>query len=340
MLRNTLLLSVISSSLLFTACGGGDDGPSGSGLTLATQYNGIDSIDNYTRYSLNEFGKRDLAINYTERGLDAEWYTDDDKALTYRTYQYDAQQRLTQINYYSPGLDLELFTDDDEMYRYRKTIFADDGLSSQTILYGTSGLDRIWENSDDTILSYTNTEYDTNGNQLSIAAYYSGPDADWFTNDDEMSYIYESRNYDQHNNLTRITIRYGEGLDNTPFTNDDIGHYYQLSYNENNVLMKMIEYGSAGGDGLWHTSDDVRSGFERSYINLDENGNPSRVVKGIKFDNQDWDLATHEIHDYSDVEYHPSGFILKRSSYDWPGIDNIWFTPDDSLAQVLEYTLY
>ena len=345
MLRNIFIILITSSSLLFTACGGGgNDGPSGSTLTLFTSYNDYSGeVNFYTRYTLNNKGKHDQSFHYTDSGPDMEWFTDDDGLTNNGSYHYDDADRLVQSNYYSPGADLIAFTDDDVMTGYRKTIYSEDGLSSRRIYYIGSGPDGVWQNSDDVFTGYNNYEYDGNGNITQVIYYEGvGPDGDWFTSDDLISpfYPHSSREYDQNNNLIRITYSNGDaGADGTLFTNDDIQRYHTREFNGKNVLISDTTYFDPGADGNWLTNDDV-IGVVSSYSSLDENGNPSRMVTGTIGDDQVWNSETDAIYSYSNVEYDPSGIILKRSRYNWYGDDMQWFTADDTLNSVSEYTLF
>ncbi len=259
-----------------------------------------DIVSQHTQAQLDsEYLIRYSAI-YDARGVDNTWFTTDDRVLSWTYYGYDKDDNVVLVaTHTNKGGDGIWFTADDSATGLVALKDDNDrSILAATISgSGAMGPDGVWLSGDETLFGYAYTRYDDNGFLILNAQIQSkGPDGKWFTGDDlpNTSYNYWTRQYDAQGRITqyvfydaalapnspafsdeqieRYTVynadfstsvsvyrdNYGSsfGVDGKPFTADDFIPWPYTVATETGSG----QFNQSGPDGLWFTSDDVKSG--------------------------------------------------------------------------------
>lgn len=273
---------------------------SGAGVD-ASWFSADDQVSQHTQTQLDNQYKLWYSAVYDLAGSDATWFTADDRVLAWTYYGYDENSNVVLVATHSnKGADGIWFTADDTASGLINIEDANGYpvLAATISGAGAMGPDGVWLSGDETLFGYVYAGYNENGNKVFSAQMQSkGPDGKWFTGDDlpTASYNYWKWTYDAQGRITKqvnydpalapgtpafsdaqiegytvynadfsssVSVyrdAYGSsfGADGKPFTADDfIPWPYTIM-----TSTGFEQFNQTGPDGIWFTSDDIRSGY-------------------------------------------------------------------------------
>jgi len=130
------------------------------------------------------------------------------------------------------------------------------------------------------------------------------------------------------------TMQYNDaGPDGQWLTGDDVlANYYYATFMEtaSNTFLKTVSYVGTGPDGIWFTADDVADRCFTTRTLLDKEG---RYIREAWFSGPPQE-GTNEnaISFYTTYEYDAQGHFKVSVGYGQPGLDEKWFTDDDTIS--------
>jgi hypothetical protein len=286
-IKGFIVCLALATLVLVTGCGGGNDDATGYFYITRVIYYSSPAHTTIIGYHTNEFDSRGIWVGqtgYNSTGADGIWFTSDD--VINRYYHVDGDENGVRTGKVStaPGGDgiwgtSDDISDVDLIYRYN------DGVTTAIQIFA--------------IDNASVAEFNSRG--LLIKAYQStsfGVDGLWGTEDDtvnEYEIITPKSNF---YSLKRVV--YSTGADQKIGGSDDVQIGYKNCSFAGQIPTIFITYNNTGGDGLWETSDDVVSEYEK-YTLL---GN---------------------------------GITTRSFTYTGPGVDGTWFTSDDIASSSTDY---
>jgi methionine-rich copper-binding protein CopC len=250
-----------------------------------------DELGFFTRHVFMDDLRREVRA-YAGPGPDGMVDTADDVAQTLSIYQYGDDVLLDlQVNR-SPGPDGALGTADDVTESAIATVYDDLGREIDRRRHDGPGADQAWHTADDdvdwndetihgdggyrqvsrdagAITGYRDYQVADDGRRLGWRQVSSpGPDGQWQTADDPVSQI-GTTEYDERELPVR-NVAYGSaGADGTWQTADDqISSYLAYTHDPRGNLESTFFALGAGADGTWFTADDVPVNEQRYETDL------------------------------------------------------------------------
>ena len=209
---------------------------SGNILREAVGHDKFGDVSHWFSYSYNTENKIIEKTEYTKKGYDNEWFTDDDVINSKEMYEYDNDGKVSlSINSNSPGIDDIWYNADDDINSYS---VLESSASTDTYNYyywpdNRIGPDQLWFTADDIpwykiFIRYNITNNVKKNQELYICSYGAGKDGKWFTKDDEKLNSYMRNRFDLHGNPLGTTYYNSAGSDGIWLTDDDLIDYYTV----------------------------------------------------------------------------------------------------------------
>lgn len=242
----------------------------------------------------------------------------------------DSEGRIQRSIQYDAGPNGIAGDSDDVVSRHDDFSYGADGM--RVVSYTAPGADGTWLTADDAVGYYWALPPAPTDRWRQVF-YGAGADGKWLTPDDVVTSAEEWTLAPDGSRL--LDARgYTPGADGVPFTSDDVTTFRRTA-TWNATTGQLVEYSSAGPDGVWMTADDVVN-HVWSYT-LDGRGRLATVLLMSKGPDGVWLTPDDAPTFATQCTSRSDGVDTGQDQFDAPGPDGRWLTSDDHRRLYIVY---